>query len=623
MIAEATSMTSDAPGLAFEPAVAPTVLTGKRVSLGTWWRTVREFKSGQVLHLVRRRLWPTTHKIKRVRGRKELRQPGGPVPFPEWQPETARVMVETRTFTFMNATARGLTGIPWASKKHGLLWTYNLNYCDFLNLDLTAPSDELLLRSALNIALDWIRRNSSGSETGWMPYPLSLRIVNWLKFLLRNLGRLQEIGEENGAKATLRSLADQTATLRDRLEADLLANHFLKNVKALLFAAALIECAATNDWWQTGERYLGRELKAQVLSDGGHFERSLMYHSQVLEDLIDISYITRSAGRPLNCARLLNEKIAKMAAFLNAVLHPDGGIPLFNDSTLSGARHARELIRIASSLSGSSVGRWAPTTALSATGYAVLRHAATGSALIFDCGPVGPDFNPGHAHADVLSYELSLHDQRVIVDTGVSTYEPTVDRHYERSTAAHNTVRIDGEEQAEVWASFRVGRRPRVGAVTAGEVSDLRFVRGQHFAYRRRGVSHTRVIVRTPDGTWLVMDWLEGGGSHRVESFVHLHPSVQVRSPEARTADTMIVSVGSYRYRLISLGPGDLQLLKTWYAPEFGIRQPRTSISWSWRGAFPVMLAYALVPSHAAIPRIRYTPDQGTVSVNGALVPIR
>ena len=94
-------------------------------------------------------------------------------------------------------------------------------------------------------------------------------------------------------------------------------------------------------------------------------------------------------------------------------------------------------------------------------GTRVLRAPGSESCLIFDCGPLGPDYQPGHGHCDVLSYELSLHGQRVVVDTGVSTYEPCAERLYERSTAAHNTLRVDGEEQAEVWASFRVGRRPQ------------------------------------------------------------------------------------------------------------------------------------------------------------------
>jgi uncharacterized heparinase superfamily protein len=597
---------------------------GRRtVSPGVWWRTVREFRIPQVLHLLQRRFLAFPRRMRVVPGRKELRPLPGAIRFADWRPEAARAMLETRSFTFLNKASPTAPTIPWNSEELSLHWLFNLNYCDFLNLDLTQPSDSPLLRQALGIALDWIRQNPRGSETGWMPYPLSVRIVNWLKFLVRNNARLRELGEQEAIQEMLRSLADQAATLRRRLEFDLLANHFLKNIKALIFCGALIDSVASDDWWQSGERFLTRQLGEQILSDGGHFERSPMYHAQVLEDLIDIRAVTVSAGRPLLCAELLTRKIAGMADFLGAVLHPDGSVPPFNDSTLSGARPAAELITMASGDHGPAVVE-APAVArvFPSTGYAVLRDPATDSALVFDCGAVGPDFNPGHAHADVLSYELSLHGQRVIVDTGVSTYEPGDERLYERSTAAHNTVRIDGEDQAELWASFRVGRRPRVGAPTAGEVQGFRFVRGRHFAYKHRGASHYRVIVRTPEGAWVVVDWLQGSGTHRAESFVHFHPSIRILFSEASaTPESLTVAVDYRNYRLVTLGAGKLEPITTWYAPEFGVRHQRVSIRWSWHGTFPVLLSYALVPEGAPVPRIEKRTDAGAVLVDGARIP--
>src|SRR5438105_10216222 len=118
----------------------------------------------------------------------------------------------------------------------------------------------------------------------------------------------------------------------------------------------------------------------------------------------------------------------------------------------------------------------------------------------------------------------------ILVDTGVSTYEPCAERRYERSTAAHNTVRIDGEDQAEIWASFRVGRRPRVGRIDAGETAGMCFVRGGHYAYQHRGVTHSRMIVLTPRNSWVVIDSLSGKGKHLVESFIHFHPAVRVEN---------------------------------------------------------------------------------------------
>src|SRR6185436_7069489 len=78
--------------------------------------------------------------------------------------------------------------------------------------------------------------------------------------------------------------------------------------------------------------------------------------------------------------------------------------------------------------------------------------------VIFDAAPVGPDYLPGHAHADTLSFELSWGDRRVITNSGTSTYSVGPRRAWERSTAAHNTVEIDDENSSEVWGGFRVAR---------------------------------------------------------------------------------------------------------------------------------------------------------------------
>src|SRR5207248_1950066 len=93
--------------------------------------------------------------------------------------------------------------------------------------------------------------------------------------------------------------------------------------------------------------------------------------------------------------------------------------------------------------------------------------------LFFDAGPVGPDYQPGHAHADTLSIECSYRAERLIVDPGTFSYDRDARRNYDRSTAAHNTVSVDGQNSSEVWHIFRVGRRayPRDVEVVLGSDS--------------------------------------------------------------------------------------------------------------------------------------------------------
>jgi uncharacterized heparinase superfamily protein len=614
--------------------------------------------------------WPGTIPV----GLKKLPQE---LLFPEWQPTLARQMIESGEFRFLNQSMRSRGRIPWSAEGHPRLWTYHLNYCDFLNVGFNAPDDPTgaALRAALGIALDWREQNATGSKPGWEPYPLSLRIVNWLKFLVRNAARAEALGEGAALACLLASLRVQVLALEQRLEKDLLANHLLKNIKALMFAGALLDAPESRRWWATGLKLLRREISEQILPDGGHFERSPMYHALALEDLLDISGLSpfRQAAEVESGAESISEPVARMKVYLSRILHPDGEIPLFNDSAFGMARLPSELLarhvtptfgkqkqiprsarddilrsfsqQPVTSQGGSddvtprvfrstpadpACGNGTTTYALADTGYAVIRDADAESCLVFDAGPLGPDYQPGHGHCDILSYELSLHCQRVVVDTGVSTYEPGPERHYERSTAAHNTLRIDGEEQAEIWGVFRVGRRPHVGRLSVGEVQQVCFARGEYMASRE--VVQSRTVFGVPGNCWVVADRLRGRGLHHVESFVHFHPSVRLKACEPRCnrgtsgADTVrrraLVSFGRYHYVLMTLGPGEPVVIESWYSPEFGLRLASQVLSLTGELRLPGTMVHAFVPAGSTPPVVGLVQEGKAIEINGRVLPL-
>ena len=358
-----------------------------------------------------------------------------------------------------------------------------------------------------------------------------------------------------------------------------------------------------------------------------------------------------------------------MAQFLRGILHPDGEIPLFNDSVLGGARAPAELLAMAElcvvawasrplsrerpAPAGTAragcprpSGRDAYATSFSSThcavvegesrvslfpdtGYAVIKSPESRSTLIFDCGALGPDYQPGHGHCDVLSYELSLHGQRVVVDTGVNTYEPGPERSYERSTTAHNTVRIDGEEQAEIWASFRVGRRPRVGRIRGGSDGALPFVAGEHDGYRRLGVVHTRTIVLLRPDTWIVADLLGGSGTHRVESFLHFHPTVCVEALGGLIGHIAGLSIRGWKvefadqsYLLAAYGAGQFDLRQSWYSERFGGRQSSTALRWAWQGILPAGMISVFAPMGSSLPHIAVDWSEKLIEIDGREIPL-
>jgi len=599
-------------------------------SAATYWRTLRHLRWSQLGYLALRRVLPQSHSPVKINAPVSIREVPGRWPFIDWQPETSRKMLAAREFTFLNRKVRSNGSIPWNDYQRAKLWLYHLNYFDFLNVGFVFPDEEPMVRPALEIMLDWCTRNTQGTEVGWEPYPLSIRVVNWLKFLARH-GRMLELLEDGGRESiVLESLGAQVATLERRLEKHLLGNHLLKNIKALLFAGALLDTPLSTRWRVKGEELLEPELNEQILPDGGHFERSPMYHSQVLEDLAEIRLLYAATGKRLTCSDLLSEKIQLMVHFLKGILHPDGEIPLFNDSTLGGARSPAELLAMADAPGTKDVESEPQVTVFPGTGYGVIRNLEFRSTLVFDCGPLGPDYQPGHGHCDVLSYELSLHGQRVVVDTGVSTYEPGPERSYERSTSAHNTVRIDGEEQAETWASFRVGRRPHVIQVRGGSNGAFHFVSGEHDGYRRVGVVHARtILLRAPD-TWIVVDLLGGSGSHLVESFLHFHPSVRVEAPAVILENSAglpvrhcTVEFADQSYVLATYGAGQFDLFKSWYAEQFGNRQASTALRWAWHGTIPTGIAHVLTPMGIPLPHIAGDWSGNSIEIDGHKIPLR
>ena len=167
----------------------------------------------------------------------------------------------------------------------------------------------------------WVIENRPGTGPGWDAYPTSRRIVNWIKFDLRFNALPEECRD---------SMAVQVRWLRRRLEYDLLGNHLLANAKALVHAGLYFSGAAAQGWYALGLDLMVRQLSEQILPDGGHFERSTMYHALVLEDVLDTVNILHCYGRTV--PPQWRELILRMRNWLGVMTHPDGDIAFFNDA---------------------------------------------------------------------------------------------------------------------------------------------------------------------------------------------------------------------------------------------------------------------------------------------------
>jgi uncharacterized heparinase superfamily protein len=299
--------------------------------------------------------------------------------------------------------------------------------------------------------------------------------------------------------------------VQSHLELDVGGNHLLKNLKALIGAGVFL---GRPDVVVTGRRLLEEQLPIQVLADGGHFERSPSYHCQVLGDLIDILGLLTAASAPPVIG--LDDGIDSMRRWLGAMVGADGEVALCNDAIPVGTRRLATL--------DPTPPPEEPVIVLAASGYVGVRPDEH-TQLILDVGGPCPDDLPAHAHADCLSFELWVDGERWVVDTGTSTYEAGLLRAYERSTAAHNTVEIDGENQTEVWGIFRAARRARgtleLVAIDGGTVE----VVASHDGYRRLpGSPVHRRRWRISSGRVEITDTITGAGVHRVVSRLHVSP---------------------------------------------------------------------------------------------------
>ena len=543
-------------------------------------RTLVHLRPTQILALIRKRLLPSPTQAPQIH---ELRlRPGvGLTPcLPHSRPPG-----RDYTFCFLNEEKDFPDGgIDWASKEMSKLWRYNLHYFDYL-FDTGRSHD-----AKIHLISDWIAKSPPGTSEGWEPYTLSLRIVNWIKFFLQNDAAIQE--------EWLQSLYKQTLWLEKNVEYHILANHYLKNGVALFFAGQFFEGEDAEHWLARGIKILRKELEEQFLPDGGHFERSPLYHSICVIDYLDVLNLIQNSKTtiPAEETAQLKKRVTASLNFLHDICLPDNAIPLFNDSAFSIASTPSQIFDYARSVIGFEPPARPTGLAIyeqSASGYYTCRNGE--DAIIIDCGQIGPDYQPGHAHCDTLSYELAINGRRVVVDSGVFDYEASLERAYARSTKAHNTLVVDGEEQSEMWGVFRVARRARPIQACIEQQADgsVRFT-GAHDGYARLAGRpiHKRSMSYDGQESWVIEDILEGRGAHRMESYLHIHPDYQV-VPSGTTL-RVIEQSGSPIAIIETLDASQTRVEQGWYFPEFGVKRENHVIVFTFSGEIPLGLRYRI-----------------------------
>ncbi|WP_422138281.1 heparinase II/III family protein [Endozoicomonas sp. ALC020] len=478
-------------------------------------------------------------------------------------------ILNLETFHFLNETHTLSSASDWNNPKWEKLWLYNLHYFD----DLNAEDAELRLPWHAELIERWIKENPAPRGNGWEPYPLSLRIVNWVKFFLRISAN------QPPKKHWLDSLALQARVLMQKLEHHLLGNHLFANAKALVFVGLYFQGAEAEKWLQTGLAILQREVPEQVLDDGGNFELSPMYHSIMLMDMLDLINISQcySATTVQPFINGWQQYAENMVTWLQAMCHPDGDIAFFNDAVVGIAASLKTMSSYARSLGIATKSYSIQSSAkpqllklkhLKASGYVRLENKR--AVAFLDLAKVGPDYIPGHAHADTLSFELSLFGHRVFVNSGTSCYGLGDERMRQRGTAAHNTVVIDDQNSSEVWSGFRVARRAYPGQPFFSLEPESHRVSCSHNGYRwlKGKPLHSREWALTAR-TFSIKDRITGK-FQKAEARFHLHPDIRCAERE----ECLVLTLPGGHEVLVNNQSSKRRIEQTSWHPEFGLSIP-------------------------------------------------
>jgi len=428
------------------------------------------------------------------------------------------------SFLGMTLSSTDPASMDWYPASASKLWQYHFHSFDYL------LSHEFLTdtEAAKKLVISWIaRHNKPFPANGWAAFPLSLRLVNWIKWM-----RAVRCSDP----VIIASISLQYSWLLQNVEYHVLGNHLLKNIKALLYCGVFF--SGEENALGRALHLLDEEIDEQILNDGGHFELSPMYHAAVLEDMLDVYNLITNNKALFGKYRSLLQKVQRTISLMFEWLEDmsfGNTLSYFNDVSENEAPTLLELRSYAARLG---IPTHSGTPGLlkvkEDSGYSVI--SLQPFRMIIDHGMIGPRYLPAHAHCDLFSFELAINGQRVICNSGTDDYGNTSTRQLLRSTQAHNTATIDGQEQAEMWGAFRVARRPGTIVFHCHETGDRINFEGRYDGYKHRKSfieDYTRtIIVDKRSNQITVEDIYREEGLHTIRSYLHFHPCVEIKRRE-------------------------------------------------------------------------------------------
>ena len=527
-------------------------------------------------------------------------------------------------FAFFNSPQAFEEGINWEpAQSPG--WRAELHAFDYaLELACTfrISGEEIYARHLRYLLAHWIASNPPGCGSGWKAPVVGRRLRNWM--LAADFARRDWVRDAEFQSLVASSVAQQTTFLASQLSSLLTATACLDASRALLCASRFFAGSQAREARRLGFDLLTGELSR---SPAEPWPLARLARAQALMEWILLS--------PPGESDLLTEKLHDALDELQAVLMPDGSMPLLGPGARLAHHDLADLAALAAvtlaspawkSLAGNcgiipylllgESGKkrfesledveWAAEDQLDEGSQIARLAGPRGSGLVVSAHLPG---SPGE-HQDFTSYELNLQGQRLVVDSG--GFRPEEVQYFPRPRA-HNILMVDGFEPrwdgAEPPANLQWESSPhwvRLRMIDPG--------------FEFLGVRHERAWFRLEDDAWVILDWLRGRGMHSVTVLTHFYPTFDV----VAGADRVVLRSRARRFALIPLGyviprpavsRGEHPILPGWYSPEFGVKFPSAVLALSWdQVELPWLGASLITPAeHEPFRRLETHPVEGLV----------
>lgn len=476
--------------------------------------------------------------------------------------------------TFLNRTIDFGDEIDWDHdllEEYPLLWRLKLQSFEFLEwavMGFEEPSEAGDIHDRFQRwLLSWAESNPIGDtkylRRSWIPHSVSLRILNWARY-----AAWCEQADQPVDDRLYRQIFKNALFNENHIEFDVGGNHLIENAIALVVAGVLFDSHETG-WKETGLDVLEQAGKTQFLADGGHFERSPMYHTMVLRRYATAYDLLSSSG---DASPRLESTAESAYGFLVEISDPAEEIPLLNDSV-----HDEQLSASSCRTYLDSCGLRPGSVSLdhpSGSGYR--KFTTDDSTLLIDVGAVGPPHLPAHSHNDQLSVLLWIEDVPVLTDTGVYDYAPDHRRQYSRSVRAHNTAQYSDVEPIPIGGSYLMGKRTKT--YVHEQTSDRIQAECSRTTVVGPKYQHRRVIEAAGD-EWNISDRIvsDCGGKYSVR--YHFGTTIDVKRRDGG-GNEYIISTRKNELAAIDISGADtLHLGESPYFSRYGGEETRPSIT--------------------------------------------